>query len=134
MLYVMWASSPFVAYVHIKVPLFARRSKEQLLRWAQNIAPETELDLTTIKSYGFPRVSRMFVADLRPVKARLGIENLSRLPRAPPSKPKPWWVSNEQRRFFVGNERKKSIETSIWQIVFSQIQARKNLAVKSTST
>lgn len=121
MLYVMTVSAPFVVYVHIKLPQFARRSREQLLRWAENIPPSTELDLTTIRTYGRPRVSRLTLAELKPVKARFGIENLARIQRKYGRTPRPWWAHREQHLFFVGNQRRKTFESSIWNKVCGRI-------------
>jgi len=123
MLYMIWASAPFVAYVHIRLPMLARRSKEQLLRWSESIPSNTELDLTTIKWYGRPRVSRIPISDLKPTKASFGIENLVRKQKALPGMSDSTRKAKGQRLFFVGNDPKKSIETSVWRKVTAQIQA-----------
>lgn len=122
LLYVTYAAAPFVAFVHIKLPIFARRSREQLLKWAPNIPPNTEVDLTTIKSYGSLRISRMPISELHPTKARFGIENLVRVPHSPPTKKKPWWAPKERNLFFVGNDRRKTVETAVWQKALGQIR------------
>ena len=122
MLYVSYFAAPFVAYVHIKPPVIARRSKEQLLKWAQSISPNTEVDLTTIKTYGRLRVSRMPLSELHPTKARFGIENLVRVPHFPLVKKRPWWAPKEQKLFFVGNERRKTVETAVWQKALEKIR------------
>ena len=123
MLYVSYFAAPFVAYVHIKPPVSARRSKEQLLKWAQNISPNTEVDLTTIKTYGRLRVSRMPLSELHPTKARFGIENLVRVPYFPSVEKKPWWAPKEQKLFFVGNERRNTVETLVWQRALEKIRS-----------
>ena len=127
LMYVMYYASPFVAYIHIKLPIFARRSREQLLKWAQSIPPNTELEMTTIKSYGSLRTTRMPISGLRPVKARFGIENLARVPRSLErtsiGSKRPWWAPKEQTLFFVGNERRKSVETAVWQKALEQIRS-----------
>ena len=134
LMYVMYYASPFVAYVHIKLPIFARRSREQLLKWAQSIPSNTEVEMTTIKSYGSLRTTRMPISELRPIKARFGIENLARVPRSlerTSINPKrPWWAPKEQILFFVGNERRKSVETAVWQKALEQIRSSANLPVK----
>ena len=122
MLYVMYCAAPFVAYVHIKLPIFARRSREHLMKWAQNIPPNTEVDLTTIKSYGSLRIARMPISELHPIKARFGIENLVRVPQFHSTKKKPWWAPKERKLFFVGNERRKTVETAVWQKALGQIR------------
>ena len=130
----MYYASPFVAYIHVKLPIFARRSREQLLKWAQSIPSNTELEMTTIKSYGSLRTTRMPISELRPIKARFGIENLARVPRFPGrtivSPKRPWWAPKEQTRFFVGNERRKSVETAVWQKALEQIRSSADAPVK----
>jgi hypothetical protein len=130
--YVIYYASPFVAYIHIKLPMFARRSREQLLRWAQNIPPNTEVEMTTIKSYGSLRTTRMPISELRPTKARFGIENLIRVPK-PSTRTitgvrRPWWAPKEQTVFFVGNERRKTVETAVWQKALEQIRNLGNVS------
>lgn len=129
--YVTFYAAPFVAFVHIKLPIFARRSREQLLRWAQSIPPNTEVDLTTIKSYGSLRISRMPFSELHPTKARFGIENLVRIKQTPSTRKKPWWAPKERNLFFVGNERRKTVETAVWQKALAQIR---NVREQSTKT
>lgn len=122
LLYVTYYAAPFVAFVHIKLPIFARRSREQLLKWAQNIPPNTEVDMTTIKSYGSLRVSRMQISELHPTKSRFGIQNLVRVPHFPSIKKRPWWAPKERNLFFVGNDRRKTVETAVWQKAIGQIR------------
>lgn len=138
LIYVMYHASPFVAYVHIKLPIFARRSREQLLKWAQSIPSNTEVEMTTIKSYGSLRTTRMPISELRPIKARFGIENLARVPRSlgrtSNSPKRPWWAPKEQNLFFIGNERRKSVETAVWQKALEQIRNSADTPVKIKSS
>ena len=96
------------------------------MKWAQSIPPSTEIDLTTIKSYGRLRVSRMPISEMRPTKARFGIENLIRVPHFPPTKKKPWWAPKQQDLFFIGNERRKTVETAVWQKALETIRKSVN--------
>lgn len=122
MLYVMYFTAPFVSYVHIRLPMFARRSREQLLRWAESMSPTTEIDLTTMRSYGRPRVSRILLRDLRKTKASLGIANLTRVQSSSQAGSKrPRWMSKPPTHFYVGNERGKSREASVWRKAFERI-------------
>ena len=134
LMYVMYYASPFVAYIHIKLPIFARRSREQLLKWAQSIPSNTELEMTTIKSYGSLRTTRMPISELRPIKARFGIENLARVARSVErtsiSPKRPWWATKEQTLFFVGNERRKSVETAVWQKALEHIRSSADVPVR----
>lgn len=134
LIYVMYYASPFVAYIHIKLPIFARRSREQLLKWAQSIPSNTELEMTTIKSYGSLRTTRMPISELRPIKARFGIENLARvrsnLERTSISPKRPWWAPKAQTLFFVGHERRKSVETVVWQKSLEQIRSSADAPIR----
>lgn len=122
--YVMYYASPFVAYVHLKLPIFARRSREQLLKWAQSMPSNTEVEMTTIKSYGSLRITRFPIGELQPAKAKFGIENLKRVPKpVSTSKKRPWWAPKEQSLFFVdATQRRKTVESAVWQKVLEQIK------------
>ncbi len=122
MLYVMYSTAPFVSYVHIRLPIFARRSREQLLRWAESMSPTTEIDMTTMRSYGRPRVSRIPLRELQRTKASLGIANLTRVQSSSQAEMKrPWWMNKPPKHFYVGNDRGKSREASVWQKALERI-------------
>lgn len=124
MLFVAYTTMPFVSYVHLRLPIFARKSREQLFRWARNIPPSTEIDLTTIRSFGRPRVSRMKLSDLRTTSARLGVANLARKVQNSVSETqRPWWRGKPQDLFYVGNESAGSREPSLWQRTLETVKA-----------
>lgn len=124
MVFVAYTTTPFVSYVHLRLPIFARKSREQLFRWARNIPPNTEIDLTTIRSFGRPRVSRMQISDLQATSARLGVANLARRPRISKTEtPRPWWRGKPQGLFYVGNDTARSREPSLWQKVLEVVKA-----------
>ncbi|MCJ1230090.1 hypothetical protein MMC12_006761 [Toensbergia leucococca] len=123
MVFAAYITAPFVNHVYIKIPFYARRSREHLMKWVQNIPPTTEIGLTTINFYGRPRATRMFVSDLRRTKARLGVANLVRiLTPAQAAARRPWWMGKQPNLFYVATERVKSRQTSVWQKVFDQIK------------
>ena len=128
-MFVGFITRPFVSFVHIKLPVFARRSKESLFRWAQSIPPETQVYMTTTRFYGGPRVSRMAVEDLRQTRAWLSVANLT---RTPPSRTevarKSWRAPEPLLRFYVGAENKKATESSVWE------QALKRMPKESART
>jgi len=123
MLIVIYTTAPFVAYVHVRVPSFARRSKEALLRWASRIPGDTELDLTTMRAYGKLRVSRLLIKDLRHTSSWTSLANLSRVLPASldVSTKRQWWMLKPMRRFYVGSERRTVREISVWQEVLKKI-------------
>ncbi|MCJ1292472.1 hypothetical protein MMC34_004023 [Xylographa carneopallida] len=130
LLFVGYTTKPFVNYVHIRLPLFARQSHEHLLKWSKNIAPETEIDMTTMRLYGLPRVSRMQVADLHERKrSALGVANLARVSvRSDSAEKRPWWAGREVTRFFVGPPQREGREPAIWLSVLEAIRSRKGAA------
>ena len=122
MVYVMYFTAPFVSYVHVRLPIYARRSREQLLRWAENMSPTTEIDMTTMRLYGRPQVSRMPLGELRTTKPSFGIANLIRAQRPSGVEVKgSWWTNKPLTKFYVGNERGKSREPSVWQKALERI-------------
>lgn len=123
MVVVLYTTAPFVAYVHLRIPPFARRSKEALLRWASRIPRDTELDLTTMRAYGKLRVSRLLIKDLRHTISWTSIANFSRvIPTSlDVSTERRWWMLKPMREFHVGSERRTVRETSVWQDVLKKI-------------
>ena len=103
------------------------------MRWSKNIASSTEVDLTTIRLYGLPRVTRIPVSELQERKRTfLNVANLVRLPRISPSSEKrPWWMGKEMTRFFVSKDRKRGEESAIWPKVLEVIQKQSNMASRS---
>ncbi|KAA6410102.1 MAG: hypothetical protein FRX48_05521 [Lasallia pustulata] len=123
MVFVAYTTAPFVCYVHLRLPIFARQSREQLFKWARKIPSSTEIDLTTVQSFGRPRVSRMKISDLRTTNARLGVANLAKRPQSSGTEIKrPWWRSKPQGLFYVGNDRARSREPSVWRKVLETIK------------
>lgn len=122
MLYVGLTARPFVSSVHIKLPVFARQSKDSLLRWAQNVPPKTKVAMTTMQFHGVPQVSVMAVEDLRQTRSWLNAANLTRSsPSVSPPVLRSWWKPKPLLRFYVGVDRKKIREISIWEQVLKKI-------------
>lgn len=132
MTFVTYTSMPFVSYVRVKLPGFARRSKDQLMKWAQKVPPNTEIDLMTMQFSGRPRVSRMLLSDLRKTKARWGIANLARVSNSAASATRPWWMGKDPHIFYVAdngtNNRKSATSETIalrqfmWQRIKDRIR------------
>ena len=94
MLFVTYISRPYVLYIYMNLPHYARRSQEILTRFARTLPPETELDITTMHFSGRPRFTRVKASELIEAKGRWGVANLARLPakRMGVSEPQPpWW-------------------------------------------
>lgn len=124
LLFVAYTAAPFVNYVHIRLPVFARQSQEQLIRWSKNISPTTEIDLTTMRLYGLPRVTRVLLEDLHEKeRSLLSVANLVKVPnRLSGSTKRPWWMGREKTRFYVSKEQPKSRDLTIWPQVLESIR------------
>jgi hypothetical protein len=126
MLFVASTTAPFVPFVHIRLPLFARQSREKLLRWAKDIPPDTEIDMTTMRFFGWTRITRLRLGDLSPArKRRVGVTNLVWSPREPaPIIRRPWWKTKAPTKFYIGKDQSKSREPFVWQQVSESIAKR----------
>ncbi|KAI1322408.1 hypothetical protein F5Y16DRAFT_386656 [Xylariaceae sp. FL0255] len=76
--FIAFTTSPFVAFIHMRIPPFARASPELLTRFLKKLPPQTELEITTLSLIAKPRVSNVKIADLFPANKRFGIVNLTR--------------------------------------------------------
>ena len=129
MIFVTRTASPFVAFVHIRPPRWARRSRTDLMRFfsAGQIPPTTEVDLTTIKALGRPRVNRIPLGELWPVKARLGIQNFTWIRDSSTPTRRPWWRGTENKLFFVSETTQKATDAILWRKFYGQLMAKEML-------
>jgi hypothetical protein len=88
--FVGYCTAPFVALIHVRLPPFARQSREMLGRFARNAPGSTRLDVTTMSIVGRPRTSVVAVSDLYPVRRRFGMVNYAR-DSADAGPPPPRW-------------------------------------------
>jgi hypothetical protein len=121
MVSVAYISGPFVNYIHLRLPAFARGSREMLLRYSKKLPQDAEIDITTMNFIGKPRVTRMKVTDLYPVKERLGVANYAR-DTTKINAERPWWMGKAVRQFGVHSGRSKVMGGEIWKNVESVLQ------------
>ncbi|KAL8859672.1 MAG: hypothetical protein Q9178_003786 [Gyalolechia marmorata] len=124
MLVVTYATAPFVTYIHLKLPFYARRSKEDLMKFVNKVPMSTEIDLTTIGQFGWPHVYRMPLAELKKAKYALSAANLERVLPSSALKPnRSWWKSSLPTKFYVRNEPVGRRGPSAWQKVWAQLES-----------
>ena len=119
MTFILYTYAPFVSYVHLQLPRHARQSRDLAMRWAQKIGQDTEVDLTTIRSLGRSRVTRLPFSALRRSTGRLGVVNLRAVNE--PHKARAWWMGKPLREFYVGIEKSRRWEYRIWKNAWEQI-------------
>jgi len=126
MIFVMYTTAPFVTYIHLRLPEFARQSRESLLRYSKHLPRNATIDITTLNIIGRPRVSRMRVADLHPVRSRFSITNYSRGAKGEEMK-RPWWAARPIKQFAILAGRGRSREEGVWENVAKSINRSYNV-------
>lgn len=120
MAFVAYVSSPFVAHVHLRLPVYARQSRDILHRYAQNLPKDAILDITTMNAIGKPRLSQVKVADLNHVKQRLGMVNYVRDTKAINAQ-RPWYMGRAVRQFSLPAGVKIKGGPDIWDNILKSI-------------
>jgi hypothetical protein len=111
-------SSPFVTYIHLRLPIFARRSTEILRRYSRSLPPNAILDITTMRFSGRPRVTPVKVSELEKAKGRFGVANFRRIETVVPGLPEtPWWKPKRVSRFYIAEREGTTRESGIWENV-----------------
>ncbi|KAI1334103.1 hypothetical protein F5Y15DRAFT_313405 [Xylariaceae sp. FL0016] len=118
--FVAYVTSPFVTFVHLRLPPFARQSEEMLRRYVRSLPPQTELDVTTMSFIAKPRASRLRVEELKPVSRRWGIVNLARDATAENAS-RPWYMFRAVDSFNIQSNNMPKVSW-VWDIVYSNIE------------
>jgi hypothetical protein len=120
---VAYISSPFVANIHVRLPPFARNSRDLLVRYSQSLPKDAKLHITTMNFIGKPRVSLVNAADLRPVRERFGLVNYRRDSKELNSK-RPWWMGSAVQQFGVHGGTHLKDGSRIWENISRTLQRR----------
>lgn len=124
LIFVAYTTSPFVTFIYLRLPPWARQSEEMLRRFVQTIPSKTELDITTMSFIAKPRVSRATISDLKPANKRLGIVNYTRDTRADNAARK-WYMYPAVGNFNI-QSNKVPRAPWVWEKIASAI-ARQNV-------
>lgn len=123
LVFVAYTSAPFVNYIHLALPVAARRSREQALQYAKNLPPIATLYINTMKFTTIPRQTEVRLADLVPDKSFLRPVSFRNKNPAP----LPWWKGKTIRQFYTAEKSKPARASStfypeLWEHVYKQIQ------------
>ncbi|KAI9743653.1 MAG: hypothetical protein M1818_002969 [Claussenomyces sp. TS43310] len=113
--FVTYTTGPWVTQVHVRLPAFARQSREAARRYVANLPPGAVLEIDTMKFWGRPRSTLGKVSEFYPTKMRLGTVNYAR------DKP-PWYLGSRISRFSIGRGRKDDRERADWENVVKAIK------------
>jgi len=133
LLIVRRTTAPFITYVHLRLPAYARQSRSLLERYAKNLSRDAELDITTMTGLGRSRVQRMPVSTLAPVSNPrfLGIENFSRDTTSLNLKRR-WWSGRAIPRFSTKGGSGKCKESWVWNLVVENIHKNAQRAAQTS--
>ncbi|KAI9715473.1 MAG: hypothetical protein M1812_005949 [Candelaria pacifica] len=125
MLFVAYTTSPFVTYIHLRIPQFARHSKDTLMKYSKKVPSDAELVMTTIQFSGRPRTTNMRLSELRSVDRRFGVVNLVRNVSKGTTRPRKLrWLGNGVTQFYVGSGINRVKDDSVLQNVLSTIKKK----------
>lgn len=127
MIFVAYTSAPYVNFVHLTIPAFARRSREAALQYAKELPPTAILHLTTMRFNTIPRQTAVRVGDLAADKQALrpvSFRNLNPTHR-------PWWMGKTPTQFYTAETSQRGRDSSafypeLWQHIYSKIQTQKH--------
>ncbi|EXF76597.1 hypothetical protein CFIO01_10852 [Colletotrichum fioriniae PJ7] len=71
-LFVAYTSAPFVTYIYLRLPPYARQSRALLERYVRALPPTAQLEIGTMGLATRPRLTAVTAAELRPVAADSG--------------------------------------------------------------
>lgn len=123
MVSVAYMFGPFVVYIHLRLPAYARHSQEMLMRYTKNLPNDAALDITTMNFIGKPRVTRLTISDIYPVKERFGYVNYARDTAAINSK-LPWYLPKAVRQFGVHSNTSKIMGGAVWENIMKRISKK----------
>ncbi|CRL29883.1 unnamed protein product [Penicillium camemberti] len=127
MLFVSYTAAPYVNFIHLALPAFARKSREAAVQYAKDLPPTAVLYLTSMRFNTIPRQTTVRLGDLVPFKDALRpvtFQNVN------PS-PQRWWQGRAPTQFYTGTHSKPGRQTSaffpeLWNGIYQQIQKAKS--------
>ncbi|KAF7715750.1 Uncharacterized protein PECH_006195 [Penicillium ucsense] len=125
MLFVAYTSAPYVSFIHLALPAFARKSRETALHFAKDLPPTTSLILTTTRFNAIPRQTVVRLGDLIPDKSALRPVTFRTLNPAP----RPWWMGKPVTQFFAADKSQPGRQSTafypeLWPGIYKQIQSQ----------
>jgi hypothetical protein len=123
MVFITYISSPFVAHIHLRLPAYARRSRDILNRYVRSLPEVAELEITTMNFIGKPRLSLVKVSDLHSVRERFGMVNYVRDTKKINHR-RPWYMGKAVRQFGIHGGVEVKENRGIWENIARSI--RKN--------
>lgn len=123
MLFVAYTAAPYVNFVHLALPAFARRSRENAIHYARNLPPTATLYINTMRFTTIPRQTVVRLGDLVPLKDNTRPVTFRNTKPAP----RPWWMGKAPTQFYTGHLSRPGRQSTafypeLWPDVYHRIQ------------
>ncbi|KAJ5108091.1 hypothetical protein N7456_004766 [Penicillium angulare] len=124
MLFVAYTSAPYVNFVHLALPSFARRSREAAVHYAKNLPPTATLYLNTMRFNTIPRTIPVRLGDVMPDKHAV---RPVKFQNTNPAK-RPWWMGKHPTQFFTTDRSQPGRQSTAfypeaWPDIYRRIQS-----------
>ncbi|KAI0109212.1 hypothetical protein GGR51DRAFT_109268 [Nemania sp. FL0031] len=124
LVFVAYTTSPFVMFIHMRLPPFARQSEEMLRRYVRTLPPHTELEITTMSSIAKPRVSTVKLSELSPANRWLGHVNMTR-DTAAENAARKWYRFRAVGNFNVQRASGTTRARWAWDAIWNHVHAKR---------
>lgn len=120
-----YVASPYVNFIHLALPAFARKSREMAVHYAKDLPPTATLYINTMRWNTIPRQTAVRLSDLvaendpiRPVSFR----NTK-------STSVPWYRTKPPAQFFTSEKSHAGKQTTafypeLWPAIYKRIQSQ----------
>ncbi|KAF1350100.1 hypothetical protein BDV97DRAFT_182768 [Delphinella strobiligena] len=130
---VSFMTAPFVSDVFIRLPDWARKSRDSLKTFARRMPPDTRLDFQKIGFLPFPRTRGVQLSELRTLSSSKALANLEHVPHANAGKHTPAWLRLARGYLYLrpkSSHWQKTPAPDVWPLVLDHIQ-RNSIAAGS---
>lgn len=130
MVLVAFMTAPFVAGVFIRLPEWARKSKDALAKFARQMPLDTRLEVQKMGFLPLPRTRSLQLSELRTRSSMLYLANLEHVPHTTAGETVPAWLRFAKNYLYTRPSRthwEKTAAPEMWPLVLAHV-ARNSLA------
>lgn len=126
LIFVAYTAAPYVNFVHLELPIFARRTRLEAIEYAKSLPPTAKLHISTTGPSLIPRQTEVRLKDLAPDRSLLrpvSFRNRNPVPLA-------WWQGRTLKQFYTADklnagESSARYYPGLWEHVYKQIQSQR---------
>ena len=125
LIFVSYTAAPYVNFIHLELPVIARRSRLEAIEFAKNLPPTAKLAISTTGASLIPRQTEVRLKDLVPDRSLLRPVSFRNKNPAPLA----WWQGKTLQQFYTADKMKADQASTryfpgLWEHVYKQIQSR----------